>query len=158
MTRAAPAIACAAAALAACASPPPERTPAGLEALTPVAWQRPAAWSFEVVSDDQAALGRVVLLFTADPLPSGPCGGADWHRAVLLEERLDVDLGMRPAPAWRIEGPWLTVDLTAASCSSHHRFVGELDGDGASGFFNHSHPLGGRTLGRFRARPAPTWP
>jgi len=137
--------------LAACAAEPD--LAAGITpATTPEAWRRPADWAFEVVDRDERPLGQVTLRLTARH--SDACGEPGWLRAIIVEDHLDLGVGIVKNPAFRIVGPWLVVDLTSSTCSAGHRLVGDLGPDGATGFFNYAHRLGGENLGRFVARPA----
>ena len=56
-------------------------------------------------------------------------------------------------PTYEIRGPWITIDLTGTICNVGYRFLGELGDDGATGFFNYSHKMGGENIGRFVATP-----
>lgn len=137
--------------LAACAADP---QPAMVlkPATTPEAWRRPANWAFEIVDRDQRPLGQVTLRLTTRP--SDACGEPGWRRAIIVDDHLDLGVGVVKSPAFRIVGPWLVVDLTSSTCSAGHRLVGDLGPDGARGYFNYAHRLGGENLGRFVARPA----
>ncbi|MDH4107607.1 MAG: hypothetical protein OEW35_04775 [Gammaproteobacteria bacterium] len=137
--------------IAACATPP---DPAPYtSATTPESWRRAADWEFEITDPDERPLGRLTLRLTSRP--SRSCGEPGWRRAVIIDDRLDLGIGVVKNPAFRIVGPWLVVDLTSTTCSAGHRLVGDLYADRAEGFFNYAHRLGGENLGRFVARPAP---
>jgi len=137
--------------LAACAADPQPAT-VWTPATTPEAWRRPANWAFEIVDHDRRPLGQVTLRLTTRP--SEACGEPGWRRAIIVDDNLDLGVGVVKSPAFRIVGPWLVVDLTSSTCSAGHRLVGDLGPDGATGFFNYAHRLGGENLGRFVARPA----
>lgn len=116
-------------------------------------WQYPDTWEFHVVDDQQRSLGSITLRLTEEDVGDDLCADAFWKRAVVLEDRLEIDLGGEKHPAYHIEGPWLTLDLTAANCRVSHNFIGEISSERASGFFTQSHPLGGQNLGSFTGTP-----
>jgi len=137
--------------LGACASNPVPVDPVRA-AATPDAWRQPADWEFDIVDREDRPLGQVTLRLTNRP--SAACGETGWNRAIIVDDRLDLGIGVVKSPAFRIVGPWLVVDLTSSTCSAGHRLVGDLSPGGAEGFFNYAHRLGGENLGRFVARPA----
>lgn len=111
------------------------------------------AWRFEFVSSEQESLGYLVLVFTTDLIEEPTCGYGYWKKVAVLEDRLNFDFGTDFRPAYTIFGPWLTMDLTSASCNIDHTLIGDISSEEASGTFNLAHPLGGSNLGRFTARP-----
>ncbi len=111
------------------------------------------AWRFDFVNLEKEPLGHLVLVFTTDAIDEPTCGYAHWKKAVVLEDGLNFDFGTEFRPAYTIFGPWLTMDLTSASCNIDHTLIGDIGPDEASGTFNLAHPLGGSNLGRFTAQP-----
>lgn len=92
------------------------------------------------------------MLFTDDAVGSDACVGDHWRKALVMGNKLDFDFGVELQPAYNIDGPWLTVELTASSCSLHHRFVGDVSNDGATGSFHYVHALGATIIGTFSAK------
>jgi hypothetical protein len=121
--------------------------------LTPARWQHPGTWDFRVVDQQKQSIGHLVLRLTGESVSNTACDDGEWKTAVILEDRLDYDFGFDLQPAYRVHGRWLTVDLTASMCNVDHIFNGEVDDDGASGFFNYYHRLGGNNIGAFTAVP-----
>ena len=117
----------------------------------PVAHQ--AVWRFDFVDTDHNTLGYLLLAFTNDSIDEPTCGNDYWKKMVVLEDSLDFDFGVESRPAYTVNGPWLTIDLTASVCYIDHNLIGDITEDGASGFFTFSHKLGGYNIGRFTARP-----
>ena len=97
-------------------------------------------------------MGHIRLYFSGEILATA-CDDGDWRRATIIESEIDYDFGFELQAAYRVHGHWLTVDLTAAVCGADHLFIGELADEGASGFFNYSHRLGGSNIGTFSAAP-----
>lgn len=121
--------------------------------LTPAPWQQPGTWDFHIIDPEEQSMGHIVLRLTGAPVDNPVCAEGDWYRALLLEESVDYDFGFDLRPAYRVHGQWLTVDLTSSICNADHLLNGEMDDDGASGFFNYAHRLGGNNLGKFTATP-----
>jgi hypothetical protein len=118
--------------------------------LTPARWQQPGVWDFHMVDQQHKSMGHMLLRLTGESVTSA-CDDADWKRAVIVEDELDYPFGFELQPAYRVHGNWLTIDLTASVCGADHLLNGELEGAGASGFFNYSHRLGGNNIGTFVA-------
>lgn len=110
-------------------------------------------WRFDFVDTDQESLGYLLMVFTNDTVDEPTCGNDYWKNMVVLENSLDFDFGVESRPAYTLNGPWLTIDLTASVCYLDHNLIGDMTADGASGFFTFSHKLGGYNIGRFTARP-----
>lgn len=110
-------------------------------------------WRFDFVDTDKESLGHLLLVFTQDSVDEPTCGNDHWKNMVVLENSLDFDFGVESRPAYTVNGPWLTIDLTASVCYLDHNLIGDITPDGASGFFTFSHKLGGYNIGRFTARP-----
>jgi len=110
-------------------------------------------WQFDFVDTNNESLGYLLLALTDDSVAEPTCGNDYWKKMVILEDSLDFDFGVESRPAYTVNGPWLTADLTASVCYIGHMLIGEFTPDGASGFFNFSHKLGGYNIGRFTARP-----
>jgi hypothetical protein len=112
-----------------------------------------AIWRFDFVDSNNESLGYLVLAFTNDEINEPTCGNDHWKKMVVIDDELDFDLGMESSPAYFLNGPWLTIDLTASYCYIDHMLIGEMTPNTASGFFNYSHQLGGYNIGRFTAWP-----
>jgi len=112
-----------------------------------------AVWRFDFVDTNHESLGYLVLAFTEDSVDEPTCGNDYWKKIVVLEDSLDFDFGVESRPAYTVNGPWLTIDLTASVCYLDHNLIGDITRGGASGFFTFSHNLGGYNIGRFTARP-----
>jgi hypothetical protein len=112
-----------------------------------------AVWQFDFVDTNNEPLGYLLLAFTDERIDEPTCGNDYWKKMVLLENNLDFDFGVESLPAYFINGPWLTIDLTASVCYIDHTLIGDITQEGAAGFFNFSHQLGGYNIGRFTARP-----
>lgn len=141
--------------LASCETPPrPVNYPGLVASVTPAAWSQPALWDFEVFDKSGQPAGGVVLYFTEEPVTSDFCAAPHWRKAIVVYDDLDIEFDFDKQAAYSISGPWLTMDLTASSCSVDHNFVGQIDDDGARGYFNLAHSLGGKNLGKFIAKPA----
>lgn len=110
-------------------------------------------WRFDFVDDNQDSLGYLLLAFTAEAVDEPTCGKDYRKKMRVVEDRLDFDLGVEAQPAYSINGPWLTIDLTASVCYIDHNLIGDITDDGATGFFTYSHRLGGRSIGSFTAHP-----
>ena len=112
-----------------------------------------AVWRFDFVDTHHESLGHLLLAFTNESIDEPSCGNDYLKKMVVLEDGLDFDFGVESRPAYSINGPWLTVDLTASVCYIDHKLIGDITQGGAAGFFNYSHKLGGYNIGRFTARP-----
>jgi len=112
-----------------------------------------AVWQFDFFDTNNQSLGYLLLAFTGEGIDEPTCGNDYWKKMVVLEDRLDFDFGVESRPAYSINGPWLTIDLTASVCYIDHMLIGDITQDGATGFFNFSHKLGGYNIGKFTARP-----
>ena len=121
--------------------------------LTPERWKQPGVWDFQVTSSQNESMGELRMHLTGESV-SESCDDGDWKRAVIIHGSIDYDFGFDLRPAYRVHGNWITLDLTAAACGADHLFSGELSNDGAIGFFNYSHRLGGNNVGTFVAVPA----
>jgi hypothetical protein len=119
--------------------------------LTPARWRQPGTWDFIILDREEHSLGHIVLRLTGEDVGADACDRDQWKRAVVLESSLTFDFGFVVQPAYRVHGRWLTVDLTASMCYADHILDGELDNEGASGFFNYHHNLGGDNIGTFTA-------
>ena len=113
----------------------------------------PAVWRFDFVDNNHESLGYLLLAFTEDSVNEPTCGNDYWKNMVVLEDNLEFDFGVESRPAYTVNGPWLTIDLTASVCYIDHNLIGDITPDRASGFFTFSHKLGGYNIGRFTARP-----
>jgi hypothetical protein len=138
--------------LASCAARKQPGFDAYIAQLTPARWQQPGVWVFSVQDPQKESMGHIMLHFTGESV-AAPCDNRGWKRAVIFEDKIDYDFGFELQPAYRVHGYWLTVDLTASVCGAGHLFNGDLGDDGASGFFNYSHRLGGNNIGTFIAVP-----
>ena len=125
-----------------------------MSSATPDAWRAPGLWDFQVKSDDDTLLGNVVLYLTGDRIDGISCADKRWQKAIVVYDDLDLEISLQKEVAYNISGPWLTVNLTSADCNIGHNFVGQVDQEGASGFFNLTHTFGGHNLGSFSAVPA----
>jgi hypothetical protein len=118
---------------------------------------RTGTWEFEVFDKEKNDLGSIVLYFsataTATATDLAPCKDGYWWRADVVSEDLEYKFGFDLKPAYRLHGPWLTVDLTSTTCSADYLLNGEMNGETAQGFFNYSHKLGGDNIGKFIALP-----
>jgi hypothetical protein len=112
---------------------------------------RNAVWQFDFVDTEQRSRGYLLLAFTDELVDQPTCGNDYWKKIVVLDDGLDFDLSVEPRPAYTVNGPWLTMDLTASVCYLDHKLIGDITPDGASGFFNFSHQLGGYNIGKFTA-------
>ncbi len=121
--------------------------------ITPARWQQPGTWNFRVVSEQEQPMGHIIVRLTNEYVADDACHDDNWMQAVILENKLDYDFGFDLHPAYRVHGRWLTLDLTASMCHVGHIFNGEVDDDGASGFFNYYHRLGGTYIGTYTAVP-----
>ena len=119
--------------------------------VTPVRWRQPGTWNFRVVNEQQQPIGHLIVRLTNESVGEEACDEGDWMYAVILEDKLDYDFDFALDPAYRVHGRWLTLDLTASMCNVGHVFNGEVDNEGASGFFNYYDPLGGSHLGTYTA-------
>lgn len=113
----------------------------------------PPIWDISFVGPGNEDLGSLRIALTTEPIDEDYCGAAYLRKAIVLEDNLDVDLGMDKQPAYSISMFWLWLDLTASSCNTSFLLLGNIDADESVGFFNYSHPLGGESLGRFKAVP-----
>jgi hypothetical protein len=120
--------------------------------LTPVEWRQQGVWYFDVFDNQQRSLGHIVLFLTGEPVGTESCVDDYWQRAVVLDNKLDIDTNLDILPAYNLKGSHLTVELTASSCSVHHRFLGDATSDGAVGGFHILHSLDGIVAGTFVAR------
>ena len=121
--------------------------------LTPGLWRQSQLWSFELVDIHERSLGKIVLLMSDERVDVSSCDNRHWKKALVVEDELDFDFGFEIEPAYKIHGRWLNVDLTASICDADYNLNGELSKEGAAGFFNYSHLLGGRNIGTFTAVP-----
>ncbi len=121
--------------------------------LIPDAWLYANAWKFELFDQADQSIGHVTLLLTHQPATGGRCTEGRWLHAVLVENEADIDFGLELKPAYQISGPWIRIDLTASLCDLDYVLIGDMLEDGGRGFFNYSHALGGRPIGRFTAEP-----
>lgn len=119
--------------------------------MTPAQWRDGGVWYFEVVDTEQNSIGHIVLLLTGDDVVESACLENHWKNAIVLENDLDFDFGFDVVPAYHVTGTQLAVELTASSCSVHHRFVGEATSEGASGSFHYLYSLDGDVVGAFTA-------
>ena len=124
-----------------------------LSDLTPERWRQPSVWHFYVLDEQQRKLGRISLLLTDEQITSDYCVDDYWKKAIVMDSDLDFDFGVELLPAYHLNGPWLTVELTSSSCSLRHRFVGDADNDGATGSFHYIHSLNATIVGSFSAKP-----
>jgi hypothetical protein len=113
----------------------------------------PPIWEIAFVGTDNEDLGSLRIALTTEPIDEDYCGASYLRKAIVLEDNLEVDLGMAKQPAYSISMFWLWLDLTASSCNTNFLLLGNIDPDESVGFFNYSHPLGGKSLGRFEAVP-----
>lgn len=121
--------------------------------ITPAQWRQPGMWKFEVFDNDRQALGHIVLYLTGEDIGAGYCVDDYWKEAIVMDNKLNVELSFEARPAYNVKGPWLTVDLTATTCNVHHNLVGDVDGEGAAGTYNYIHLLGSFNVGTFTASP-----
>ena len=121
--------------------------------MTPQSWATPGVWTFRILDRDDRPMGDIVLLLTNENPDAGSCANAGWRKAIVIDDTVDFDFGFEKSPAYSVHGRWLTVDLTASICELDHNLVGEIDEQGASGFFNFAHSLGGYNVGKFVATP-----
>jgi hypothetical protein len=124
-----------------------------LSDMTPEAWREPRVWHFFVTDEQERQLGSIALLLTKEGVGPDTCVDSYWRKAIVMESTLDFDFGVDISPAYHLNGPWLTVELTAASCSLNHRLIGDADNDGASGSFHYIHSLNATIIGSFYAKP-----
>lgn len=122
-----------------------------MAAMTPAQWRNGGVWYFDVVDTEQKSIGHIVLLLTGDEVVENACLENHWKNAIVLENDLDFDFGFDIVPAYHVTGTQLAVELTASSCSVHHRFVGEATSEGASGSFHYLYSLNGNVVGAFTA-------
>lgn len=122
-----------------------------LEQLTPAEWRQPGIWYFDVVDNEQRSIGYIVLQLTGEDVGSDTCMDSYWKSAIVLDNSLDFDFEGNVVPAYSVRGSNLIVELTASSCSVHHRFVGEATSEGATGGFHYLHSLNARIVGAFAA-------
>jgi hypothetical protein len=122
-----------------------------IASMTPTQWRDGGTWYFDVVDNDQNSIGHIVLLLTGDEVAENACLGNHWKNAIVLDNDLDYDFGFDIVPAYHVNGTLLAVELTASSCSVHHRFVGEATSEGASGSFHYLYSLNGDVVGAFTA-------
>jgi hypothetical protein len=121
--------------------------------LTPKEWRKPGVWYFYLTDEQQRDLGRIVLLLTDEIVGSEECTDRHWRKAIVMDTSLDFDFGVDLQPAYNLHGPWLTVELTASSCSLNHRLVGDVSSGGAAGSFHYLHALNASIVGTFSAKP-----
>ena len=114
----------------------------------------PPIWDVSFVGTGNEDLGSLRIALTTEPIDEDYCGASYLRKAIVLEDNLDVDLGMDKQPAYSISMFWLWLDLTASSCNTSFLLLGNIDPDESVGFFNYAHPLGGESIGRFKAVPA----
>lgn len=139
--------------LTGCASSKQANFGAFFAQLTPERWQSPGVWDFQVENSQKESMGDIRMHLTGESA-SYDCDEGGWKRAEIIHGDIDYDFGFDLQPAYRVHGNWITIDLTASICGADHLLNGELNDDGASGFFNYSHRLGGNNLGTFIAVPA----
>jgi hypothetical protein len=113
----------------------------------------PPIWDVSFVGTGNEDLGSLRIALTSEPIDEDYCGASYLRKAIVLEDHLDVDLGMDKQPAYSISMFWLWLDLTASSCNTNFLLLGNIDPDESVGFFNYAHPLGGESIGRFEAVP-----
>ena len=94
-----------------------------------------------------------MLLLTQEDIGTESCVDQYWKKALVIDDSLDFDVGFEKQPAYNIKGPWLTIDLTASTCNVHHRLIGDVNSDGATGSFNYLDLLGSYNIGTFTASP-----
>lgn len=121
--------------------------------ITPARWQQAGTWNFRVVDEQKQPMGHMIVRLTGESVGEYACDEGNWKHAVILEDNLDYDFGFDLHPAYRMHGRWLTLDLTGSMCNVGHIFNGEVDDEGASGFFNYYHRLGGTYIGTYTAVP-----
>lgn len=121
--------------------------------ITPIRWQTAATWEFHITDAEQRDLGTIVLRLSPDVVEEDSCAKTGWRKAIVMEDNLDFDFSADKQPAFNISANWITIDLTATVCNVNHVLIGELVEDGAAGHFNYSHPLGGYSVGTFKATP-----
>jgi hypothetical protein len=124
-----------------------------LSDLAPERWRQPGVWHFYVVDEENRELGRISLLLTGEQVSSDSCVDDYWKKAIVMDSDVDFDFGVDMSPAYHLNGPWLTVELTSSSCSLRHRFVGDATEDGATGSFHYIHSLNAQIIGSFTAKP-----
>jgi len=122
--------------------------------LAPDAEAADLAWRFDFVDTTDSSIGYIVLAFTEEKIDESACGRNEWAKMLVLEDNLDIDFGVDLRPAYFILGNWLRIDLTSSVCYLNHNLIGDISPDGASGHFTLTHKIGGRYIGKFKARPA----
>ena len=113
----------------------------------------PAVWDFEIVDKEQTALGSIRLRLTMEPVDEDYCGGSYFRKAKVLRDDLKIDLYKSLQPVWHVFARGLSIDLTASTCNTNYLFIGSINPEEASGYFNYAHPLGGEYIGRFIGTP-----
>ena len=113
----------------------------------------PAIWLIRFIDAEEQSLGYLKLRLTDEFVDGNYCGNDYRKKAFVIEDELDVDVGMDKQPAYHLDGFWIKIDLTASVCYTNYMLIGGIDREEASGFFNYTHPLGGYNIGRFAANP-----